>query len=245
MPKKLRDSSSKKPQLKYNKVKLPEQQPPVETQWVVNRQKYHDETVLENTLQSNTDFKTHWYSLNSEQTQLDKAACNKIIKDFQTQGVHNQAAIGVGDVDPNIRQVHQWNYETLEYFDFFQALVNNVNDHWWQYDLTQIEVPTLCVYYGDRMGKYSWHKDSFYSDKKQARKISATILLNDSSEFTGGDLEIFSGVNFDGKPIIEKPQLKKAGDAVFFGAHDYHRVLPVTKGTRASLVLWMWGPRLR
>lgn len=64
---------------------------------------------------------------------------------------------------------------------------------------------------------YGWHRDH--------RVMSASVLLSDS--FMGGRLE-----------FQEKgPLLKRAGDCIFF-KNDLHRVKPVLKGTRDSLVVW-------
>ena len=60
-----------------------------------------------------------------------------------------------------------------------------------------------------------------------------TLLLND--DFEGGDFEI----NLS-QP--EKIDVRK-GRAIFFPSHILHRVTPVTKGTRKSLVIWVEGPR--
>ena len=59
-----------------------------------------------------------------------------------------------------------------------------------------------------------------------------SVLLNDPSEFTGGDFEILE----EGRKI----PLNK-GDAVFFASFLVHRVKPVTSGVRKSLVQWFTG----
>jgi PKHD-type hydroxylase len=52
--------------------------------------------------------------------------------------------------------------------------------------------------------------------------------------YEGGGLEIWSGGEFK---TIERKQ----GSAIFFPSFLMHRVTPITKGTRKSLVLWMGG----
>ena len=59
-----------------------------------------------------------------------------------------------------------------------------------------------------------------------------TLLLNNPSEFEGGDLEIMA----PGK-IAEIKQ----GHAIIFASFLNHRVQPVTKGVRQSLVVWFGG----
>jgi PKHD-type hydroxylase len=64
------------------------------------------------------------------------------------------------------------------------------------------------------------------------RKISMTLLLNDPSEFEGGHLELMA-------PGKYKPM--KQGHATCFASFLNHRVNPVTKGMRQSLVVWFGG----
>ena len=87
-------------------------------------------------------------------------------------------------------------------------------------------------------GFYDWHMDNDVSGKLQppVRKISMTLLLSDPSTFEGGELEFMS----DGK----KAKLKQ-GQAIFFASWLQHRVKPVTKGERKSLVKWFGGPSFK
>jgi len=62
-----------------------------------------------------------------------------------------------------------------------------------------------------------------------------TLLLSDPSEFTGGDL-LFSEMD------DQKPLPLKQGQAIFFGSFLRHKVAPVKKGVRKSLVMWFGGP---
>jgi PKHD-type hydroxylase len=87
-------------------------------------------------------------------------------------------------------------------------------------------------------GFYDWHMDSDVDFKHEptVRKISMTCLLSHESEFEGGGLELMS----DGK--IARP---KQGQAIFFASFIRHRVIPITKGIRKSLVMWFGGPPLK
>ena len=64
------------------------------------------------------------------------------------------------------------------------------------------------------------------------RKISMTCLLSPENEFEGGDLELMA----EGK--VAKI---KQGHAVFFASFIRHRVKPVIRGNRKSLVMWFGG----
>ena len=100
---------------------------------------------------------------------------------------------------------------------------------------------------------YDWHCDSWdktYSEKGnyygKVRKLSMTCQLTDGSEYTGGELE-FDFRNYDPHMREEAKHLKRAkeilpkGSIIVFPSFVWHRVKPVTKGTRYSLVMWNLG----
>ena len=80
---------------------------------------------------------------------------------------------------------------------------------------------------------YHWHTDSSIdmNTEPPVRKLSMTLLLNDPSEFEGGNLEIAE----------KKMSHMKQGHAAIFASFLQHRVTPVTKGVRKSLVVWFSG----
>ena len=83
-------------------------------------------------------------------------------------------------------------------------------------------------------GFYEWHVDNDVNmhHEPPVRKISMTCLLSPESEFEGGDLELMS----EGKTT----KLKQ-GHAIFFASFIRHRVTPVLRGNRKSLVMWFGG----
>ena len=62
------------------------------------------------------------------------------------------------------------------------------------------------------------------------------MMGGDPSEFEGGDLV------FDEKGQTIKLQ---QGQAIFFASFMRHRVAPVKKGIRRSMVMWFGGPSLK
>ena len=84
-------------------------------------------------------------------------------------------------------------------------------------------------------GFYDWHVDNDINMQNEppVRKISMTCLLSPESEFEGGDLELMK----EGK--VAKI---KQGQAIFFSSFIRHRVTPVIRGNRKSLVMWFGGP---
>ena len=87
-------------------------------------------------------------------------------------------------------------------------------------------------------GFYDWHMDcdTNMAHEPPVRKISMTLLLNDPSEFEGGHLEIGAPGKFG--------ELKQ-GHAIAFASFINHRVQPVKRGVRQSLVVWFGGKPFR
>lgn len=88
---------------------------------------------------------------------------------------------------------------------------------------------------------YDWHIDNNWTTQTPAswdRKLSVVIQMTDPSKYEGGRLE------FDGM-LIPEDQFRNPGDMVIFPSFLKHRVTPVTKGKRQSLVTWINGPRFR
>lgn len=81
---------------------------------------------------------------------------------------------------------------------------------------------------------YGWHEDWAPLVKTpNVRKLSATLLLSDPSEFEGGQFEFADG------GIVEM----KRGSLIVFPSFLRHQVTPVTKGMRYSAVCWVQGPK--
>jgi PKHD-type hydroxylase len=87
-------------------------------------------------------------------------------------------------------------------------------------------------------GFYDWHMDcdTIMAHEPPVRKISMTLLLNDPSEFEGGHLELGGPGKFG--------ELKQ-GHAICFASFINHRVQPVKRGVRQSLVVWFGGKPFR
>ena len=101
---------------------------------------------------------------------------------------------------------------------------------------------------------YDWHQDSFNKpfdkpntlDHGKIRKLSMTCQLTDSSEYEGGELE-FDFRDYDppqrdeAKHLIQAKQILSKGSIIVFPSFVWHRVKPVRKGVRYSLVMWNLG----
>ena len=111
----------------------------------------------------------------------------------------------------------------------------------WKYDIREIEAMQISRY---RKGEfYNFHKDGkgdhLVANGGFVRKLSMTVLLN--HDYEGGDFQ-FVQIN-SGKLKIDTPEFNgKAGSVIVFPSDMEHRVTPVTKGIRYSLVAWFIGP---
>lgn len=160
--------------------------------------------------------------------------------DAEVGGQNNNA----GNVDKNIRRSKvNWlepNEETKFLWKKVTDVVANVNKHFFNFDLRGCYEPMqLSVYQENDLGGYEWHTDTGVRDLSVPRKLSMSLLLSDPSEFEGGDLQIKT-TNDDAITLEQK-----RGRAWFFPSYILHRVTPVTKGTRRSVVLWVGGPSFK
>ena len=187
---------------------------------------------------------------------LNEDTCRKIL-DSSTDSFESGGIIDdterfsiASKLDENIRVSdikHLHGYKWI--LDIITPLAEEANtEAGWHYDIIGLAGLQLTRY--KEGGFYDWHKDGFgdhndaitYGDdpNKYVRKLSMTLLLND--DYEGGEFEINSCNK--AKCTISKPELSQ-GSIVFFPSFMEHRVKPVTKGTRYSLVGWFLGLPLR
>jgi len=93
---------------------------------------------------------------------------------------------------------------------------------------------TEAIQYTEYDSKYEGHYD-YHVDiggDQQNRKLSAVVMLND--DYEGGELELYQK---DISYALGK------GNVVIFPSYMLHKVHPVTKGLRKSLVVWGIGDK--
>ena len=77
--------------------------------------------------------------------------------------------------------------------------------------------------------------------KGKIRKLSVTVSLSDEKDYTGGELE-FQFRNMDNPKVTRVcKEILPKGSVVVFPSFVWHRVKPIKKGVRYSLVMWNLG----
>ena len=112
------------------------------------------------------------------------------------------------------------------------------NREYFQYDLAgTFEVQLMKYGPGDG---FKWHCDYGLSeDSRYDRKLSFTLQLSHSWEYSGADVEIMDW--FNRKNIVTR----ECGGFVVFDSRVPHRVKPLKEGERIAIVAWAHGPQLR
>ena len=128
---------------------------------------------------------------------------------------------------------------TAQYNWIFERLsqcVAGANDSRYHFDLQGFYEPLQLARYTEGHF-FDWHFD-FGAGSASVRKISISIQLSDDEEYAGGDLQFRINTN-----IFDSP--RKKGTVVVFPSFITHRVAPITRGTRFSIVAWISGRPFR
>ena len=141
----------------------------------------------------------------------------------------------------------RWIYKEIQPY---VKLANNLAG--WNFDWDWTEQAQFTKYGLNE--HYGWHCDSYsepYQDVPQGmvgkiRKLSVTVSLSDPEDYEGSDLEFdfrnnhdYDFTKTDNKEICKKAKVR--GSIIVFPSFVWHRVTPVTSGTRYSMVMWNLG----
>lgn len=152
------------------------------------------------------------------------------------------AKIGDNEIDAKLRATKVFWLPRTEQFKHtyhkIAEMVTNANTNSFRFKLKAFrEKIQYTVYKSDFKGHYSWHLDLGINYTN--RKLSIIVQLSDPNEYEGGDLQIWVD---RAEPVTVE---KEKGTVIIFPSYLLHRVTPVTKGTRRSLVTWIDGPVFR
>ena len=135
-------------------------------------------------------------------------------------------------------------------YNEIQPYVNLANKNaGWNFEWSHSESCQFTKY--EKGQFYDWHCDGwaepYYNPNDpthgKIRKLSVTVSLSDPKDYKGGELEFdFRNVDPDKKRNIRKcTEILPKGSLVVFPGFVWHRVCPVKKGSRYSLVIWNLG----
>jgi PKHD-type hydroxylase len=125
---------------------------------------------------------------------------------------------------------NEWIYDKLS----IACIQANTNRY--KFDITGFQTQLQLANYGAQHF-FEWHMD-FGTGELSNRKLSITVQLSDPDEYEGGELQFMVNQN-----IFTAP--KDKGTAIIFPSFALHRVTPITKGSRKSIVGWISGAPYR
>ena len=125
-------------------------------------------------------------------------------------------------------------------YHLIHSLALQANNDAYGFHIDDIEACQFGLYEESAKGHYTWHIDfkgfNETQDKKM-RKISVVIQLSEPTEYEGGELQL----KYSNYSRQEKSDILKKGSVITFPSFVEHRVTPVTKGKRISLIGWVVG----
>lgn len=122
-------------------------------------------------------------------------------------------------------------------FEFVSLVFKEANQHF-EVDVIENAFPLqYTTYQGSNKGHYDFHSDVHWPSRNNMdRKLSFIMQLSHPHEYTGGAFEFRDLPDFPAAEFLAK------GSVLVFPSALFHRVTPVTSGTRRSLVSWIEGP---
>ena len=189
---------------------------------------------------------------------IEKKECKRLLKyclqnsDFEEASVIKSGYSDVSDTDTDDKSEtkHETRKTAVSFITDRENLMNDLvwgfirqaNAEFFKYKLDYFQAIQFARYQDG--GHYDWHQDASPQDlANEGRKLSLTFSLTDDTEYDGGLLQFYNG----DKPYVDKDHdverdIKSVGTVIVFDSRDWHRVTPVTKGVRYSIVCWTVGP---
>ena len=179
---------------------------------------------------------------------LDYCIKNTELKEASVlnKGQSDADDVRIGRTDPSIRItdiafVEPDGNEDNRVNELAWDFLNEANTRQFNFKINSFQLVQFARYRDG--GHYGWHRDvneTAITPNGEMRKLSLTLCLTDPKEYEGGELQFFNGERPIEQRIIN--DIQDQGSVIVFDSRDWHRVTPVTKGTRYSLVCWSVGP---
>ena len=205
-------------------------------------------------------YKKHYYYFKGA---LSEKLCDDIVERGMDDNPITALTGGYSTIIPRTKK------EEKEVFDKRDYSVSWIDEAWvkkelqpyidranrlsgWNFDIEDSEPCQFTIYNEGQY--YGWHTDSsggYYETERMnglIRKLSVTVSLSHPHEYEGGMLEFNTRRQDepdDKSEIIKCKEILPRGSICVFPSYTHHRVSPVTKGRRLSLVQWNLGKEWR
>ncbi len=136
------------------------------------------------------------------------------------------------------------NNETNWFFVKTNSIITHLNNLYYGFNLNGYSSFQYTEYTDKDKGRYNYHMDMDFgfSPNPQrisysTRKLSFILFMSNKDEYEGGELKLM--MSESDERVIEQ----KRGRIVVFPSFMLHKITPVTKGIRKSIVTWVEGPK--
>lgn len=178
--------------------------------------------------------------------QLPEELCKGIVgiteTDFSKADVYKEGK-NVEDSSYRSNKI-KWfnNSEIIEILSLYAERANV--EAGWFFDIDSHEIPQVSSYEPEEF--YDWHVDMGVEKPTDDSFRKITVAVNLNKDYEGGEFQIEKWC----APHIRKRhrtilKAKGVGTVLVFPSFLHHRVKPVIKGNRYSLVCWFRGPQFR
>tara|TARA_R100000781_G_C4080166_1_gene127416 strand:- start:1608 stop:2219 length:612 start_codon:yes stop_codon:yes gene_type:complete len=186
---------------------------------------------------------------------IPPTVCDKLVKKYTS--VKDRKGVTKG-TDTKVRNSNVVFSNDQELYDMIHPFVDQANlNAGWNFDIDYTESVQFTKYKPKQY--YNWHQDGFSEPypmnhnyegyRGKYRKLSTVISLSDGSKYKGGDFQVdLRDKNSKGKNdikdvrnVITVKEMRQKGSLLVMPSFIWHRVTPVKKGTRYSLVSWTLG----
>lgn len=180
--------------------------------------------------------------LSEEELQsIEQYSLQKPLDDSKTISIGND--VNLTEARKSKSVIYEFTHDNFWIFERMRNITEYVNSEYFNFDLIGFDYFQYAEYQ-DEGSQYDYHTDLIYGNQPPSymifpRKLSFILILSDSSEYTGGELQIVSDV------IWPQTVEQKRGRIVAFPSWILHRVCPLSSGKRRSIVWWAVGPKFR
>lgn len=170
---------------------------------------------------------------------LSIETCEEIIECGKKIDMSKSTVSRDGNYDPKHRQsnicfIPKDNEDFTTVYKYVEKLIHDANSECFGVNLVRMQNLQFSEYHSDNEGHFDYHMDTFFDrNSLYQRKLTLCLQLSDAKSYEGGNFE-FSNLDIGN-------DFKEQGSVLVFPSFLFHRVTPVTKGIRYSIVAWYEG----